>query len=150
MKPVIYQKFPYSSEVDFSAYPRPQMVRDSYFCLNGEWSFAISKSFTPPEFFPLKIQVPFPVESTLSGISQTPEKGEILYYKRIFSLPENFKKARVLLHFGASDQVTTVYLNKKKIGTNEGGYHPFTLDITDTILESNEIVVSVIDDLSLR
>ncbi len=150
MKPVIYQELPCSSNVDFSAYPRPQLVRDSYFCLNGEWSFATSKSLIPPESFPLKIQVPFPVESILSGICQTPEKGEVLHYKRTFSLPENFKKDRVLLHFGASDQITTVYLNKKKLGTNEGGYHPFTIDITDAIIESNELVVSVIDDLSLK
>ena len=150
MKPVIYQKLPCSSDVDFSTYPRPQLVRDSYFCLNGEWSFVASKSHTPPESFPLKIQVPFPVESALSGICKTPEKGEVLHYKRSFSLPEGFIKDRVLLHFGASDQITTVYLNKKKIGTNEGGYHPFTLDITDAILESNELVISVIDDLSRK
>ena len=147
MKPVIYSPITDAADVDFSAYPRPQMVRDSYFCLNGEWSFTTSKSALPPESYPLKIRVPFPVESSLSGITKTPEKGEFLHYKRTFALPAYFVKDRVLLHFGASDQITTVYLNGKRIGTNEGGYHPFSFDITEELRNENELIVSVLDNL---
>lgn len=148
MKQVIYKPLDNLIETaDFSAYPRPQMIRDSYLCLNGEWEFAVSKCADRPSSFPMTICVPFSPESSLSGICQTPEKGEFLHYKRTFSLPDGFIKDRVLLHFGAVDQIATVYLNGRLLGTNEGGYHPFSFDITDYLKEENELTVCVLDDL---
>lgn len=146
MRQVIYSK---ANGVigDFSEYPRPQMVRASYFCLNGDWSFATSMSETPPAQYPFSIRVPFPPESSLSGICKTPCKGEYLHYKRHFSLPDDFKKDRVLLHFGAVDQIATVYLNGRELGRHEGGYHPFSFDITELLTDDNELTVCVLDNL---
>ncbi len=147
MKQTIYAPLKNVDAADFSAYPRPQMIRDSYLCLNGDWGFAVSECAECPTSFPMTIHVPFPPESAFSEICKTPEKGEYLHYNRRFSLPAGFKKDRVLLHFGAVDQIATVYLNGKLLGTNEGGYHPFFFDITDCLAEENELTVCVLDDL---
>ena len=146
MKQVIYN--PDLKKATFSAYPRPQMKRNSYLCLNGEWDFDITEEKTRPGRFSSKICVPFPPESALSGICKTPEKGELLHYRRTFSIPEGFKKDRMFLHFGAIDQVATVYLNGVEIGSHAGGYLPFSFEITDYIKEENDLYICVRDDLS--
>ena len=147
MKEVIYKSITKAGEkFDFSAYPRPQMVRDSYLCLNGDWDFETDFVSETPKIYSRSIRVPFPPESSLSGIAATPERGEYLHYKKVFRLPENFVKDRVLLHFGAVDQIARVYLNGKYLGENIGGYHPFSFDISDYLLEENELVVCVEDN----
>ena len=125
------------------------MVRNSYFCLNGEWAFDITKEENRPMHFSSKINVPYPPESPLSGICKTPDKGEFLHYQCTFSFPEGFKKERLLLNFGAIDQIATIYLNGIRIGTHEGGYLPFSLDITSHVQEENDLYICVKDDLSL-
>ena len=147
MKPVIY--CPNTACKSFSDYPRPQMVRDSYLCLNGIWAFDITKEDVRPHEFASKIQVPYPPESPLSGICQTPDKGEFLHYQCTFSLPNGFKKDLIFLHFGAIDQVATVYLNGVKIGSHEGGYLPFKFEISAYVKEENDLYICVRDDLSL-
>lgn len=147
MKKVIYRQ-KNAADFYFCEYPRPQMVRSSYFCLNGDWDFSIDKNNSAPSVYPFKIRVPFPPESALSGICKTPDKGEYMHYRRMFSLPENFTEERILLHFGASDQITDVYLNGAKIGSNESGYLPFFFDITDKIKNENELIVTALDNLS--
>ncbi len=133
----------------FPDYPRPRLVRNSFFSLNGEWDFGISRE--EPKEYGEKILVPFPPESALSGIERGHADGEKLYYRRSFTLPRGFVKNRVLLHFGAVDQHAKVILNGKEIGTHSGGYLPFTFDITDTLRESeNEIKVEATDDLDLN
>ncbi len=150
MQSVIYQPKKFEGDsLPFSAYPRPQMKRNSYFCLNGEWDFAVTRQFEESGEYDKKILVPFPPESPLSGICMTPEKGEILHYRRFFSLPENFCKNRVILHFGAADQHATVYLNGFLVGEHTGGYHPFFFDVTEFLQTQNELVVRVRDDLDL-
>ena len=132
------------SENIWCVYPRPQMKRDSFYFLNGMWDFGCGKEKVYTE----KIRVPFAPESLLSGVEHGHEKGESLFYKRKFSLPEGFSKGRVLLHIGACDQVCTVHVNGKKIASHEGGYHPFCFDVTDVIKPNNEIEIIVKDDLS--
>ena len=136
---------PYRHKMDKSLpwadYPRPSMRRSSYFCLNGEWDFAYSES--EPKEYKEKILVPFPPESELSGIEREHTDGEKLYYRRSFTLPDGFVKKRVVLHFGAVDQICEVYLNGKKIGEHAGGYFPFSFDVTDA-LTANENVITVI------
>jgi beta-galactosidase/beta-glucuronidase len=130
-------------------YPRPQFKRESYICLNGEWNFEFSKE--EPLEYTKKILVPFPPESALSNIEKKHLPGTKLYYKRSFSIPSGFKKDRIILHFGAVDQVCNVILNGKKIGSHEGGYIPFSFDITDHVLPcGNELKVIVTDDLDLN
>ena len=83
-------------------YPRPRLVRDSFLCLNGEWDLTA----TDGENY--KIIVPFAPESVLSGVGKRMgEKPHIIYKKR-FSLPEGFLRERVILHFGAVDQIAEV------------------------------------------
>ena len=133
-------------EIPFAEYPRPQMKRDSYFCLNGKWNLTVQTKKGTEELG--SITVPFPPESRLSGIERITEKGELLIYTRAFTLPAGFRKDRVLLHFGGVDQVTEVFVNGRSVGNNTGGYLPFTFDITHALQEGeNRLQVEVSDPL---
>ena len=136
-----------SGENPWQVYPRPQMKRDCYVNLNGRWDFTVSPAPDLPESYDQKILVPFCPESQLSGLKFHPEDGNYLFYRRRFTLPEGFRKDRVLLHFGAVDQETEVYVNQKRVGSHVGGYDAFVLDITDALEAENELVVRVRDDL---
>ena len=129
-------------------YPRPQMRRDSYLNLNGEWEFAITGQETEPDAFPDRILVPFPPETELSGVRCSPQAGVYLWYRRTFFMPEGFVRGRVLLHIGAADQLAAVWVNGVSMGTHTGGYTPFTVDLTDVLTESGEttVVLRVRDD----
>ena len=125
----------------WNVYPRPQMRRDNWLNLNGEWDFAVNDRFVG------KIRVPFCPESALSGIGTHFHEGAILSYTRQFSLPENFRRGRVLLHIGAADQVADVYVNGHSVGHHEGGYEAFSFDITDQLAEENRLEIRCVDDL---
>ena len=131
--------------IPHSEYPRPQLVRDSYFCLNGEWDFAVTRG-DAPENYDRKIIVPYPPQSVLSGIDEVYEKGDVLFYKRNFTLPDGFIKNRVILHIGATDQIATVFLNGVELGAHVGGYFPFSFDITDKLKVENTLVIRVVDN----
>ncbi|MBQ7290540.1 MAG: glycoside hydrolase family 2 [Clostridia bacterium] len=127
-------------ETPWNVYPRPQMRRDSFLCLNGEWKLFIGGEEH-------KITVPFPPESLLSGLhTRIPKKAEIVYKKK-FYLPDGFIKGRVLLHFGAVDQIARVKFNGKCIGKHVGGYAPFCFDITELLRRKNTLEVFVRDEL---
>ena len=134
--------------IPWEAYPRPQMKRNSYVNLNGTWDFAVSPNGTLPAAYDREILVPFCPESQLSGIGEHFPEGSSLFYRKNLILPEGFRKDRVLLHIGAADQRTEVYVNQKRVGTHEGGYTAFAFDITDTLEEENELVIRVTDDLA--
>lgn len=133
-------------------YPRPQLQREDWLCLNGEWEFEIDsaevgvwKKFWTRDHLDQKILVPYCPESDLSGIGH---KGfmNCVWYCRSFTLPESFKSKRTVLHFGAVDYLATVYVNGQQIGTHKGGYTPFCFDITDALMEGeNVIVLSAVD-----
>ena len=135
-------------QTPWNVYPRPEFRRDSFFSLNGEWELAFSKIREIPEVFPLRITVPFPPESSLSGVTAKRKKDELLFYRRVFRLPSGFHKAKTLLHFGAVDQVVTVVLNGSPVLTHEGGYLPFSADITPYLEEENTLVLAVEDTLN--
>lgn len=127
--------FENQNAVPFSDYPRPQLRRNSYYSLNGTWDSGIT--------------VPFPPQSRLSGHRK--KIGSKITYTRKFTLPDDFLKNKLLLHFGAVDQIAEVYVNGIKVGGHEGGYLPFTLDITDAYQAGeNQLVVKVTDTLSLK
>ncbi len=121
-------------------YPRPQMRRESYVNLNGQWAFACGD-------FAGTILVPFCPESRLSGVNQHFSEGEQMRYRRKLELPEGFNIGRVLLHIGAADQHLECYVNQKKVGTHHGGYTPMTFDITDALGTENELELRITDDL---
>lgn len=131
-------------------YPRPSLRRDSFVNLNGEWDFAVGDPAQLPEHFDRTIRVPFPPESKLSGIGQVFPEEQALYYRKNFTLPEEFVGRRVLLHFGAVDQETAVFLNGKELGTHIGGYQAFSYEITDALERENTLLVRVRDRLSAR
>ena len=130
---------PYEEKMDKSCpwneYPRPQLKRNSFFCLNGEWDFAITKEGTPPRKYTEKILVPFPPESRLSGIERKIAKDDRLYYRRSFTLPDGFKKDRVLLRFGAVDRLSKLEVNGRLAGVHNDGYLPFYADITELLVD---------------
>ena len=127
-------------EIPWEEYPRPQLKRDSFFCLNGKWRFAINGTEVG------EILVPYPPESKLSGVP-APKPGDQMTYEREFTLPGGFLKDRVLLHFGAVDQECTVYLNDMELGSHEGGYLPFSFDVTEQLRETNTLRVIAFDPL---
>jgi beta-galactosidase/beta-glucuronidase len=130
-------------------YPRPQLIRDNNWKnLNGLWEYAITpKTEINPTQFEGKILVPFAVESALSGVKRTVGKDSILWYRNIITIPATMKGKQILLHFGAVDWQTEVFVNGKSIGTHEGGFDPFSFNITSFLNKGNtqEIKIRVWD-----
>ncbi|MBO5936253.1 MAG: glycoside hydrolase family 2 [Clostridia bacterium] len=127
-------------------YPRPQMVREDWINLNGMFDFAITGDIDWCDEYTDEIRVPFAVESCLSGVCKRVSAKDRLWYRKKITLPEPFKGKRTLLHFGAVDWECKVYINKKEVGSHVGGYCPFTIDITDALIDGeNELVVRVYD-----
>ena len=131
----------------WQTYPRPQMKRNSYINLNGQWDFTASGEADLPQSYDQTILVPFCPESLLSGVKNHFPDGCSLFYRRKLHLPETFRQGRVLLHFGAVDQYAEVYINGKLAGSHLGGYTAFCVDITEYLQEENELVVRAVDDL---
>ena len=127
-------------------YPRPQMVRESYVNLNGEWDYDITAADCKPDEWDGKILVPFSPEAPLSGVNRTLQPGQALWYRRTFSASPK-PGMRTILHFGAVDQQTKVYVNRKAVCEHIGGYTAFEADITSALAEGeNELIVRVLDD----
>ena len=119
-------------------YPRPQLRRDSFFPLNEGWTL----DGRP-------IQIPWPPQAPLSGWEG--DVGDVLRYETAFTLPDGFARPgyRVVLHFGAVDQVAEVRLNGAAVTRHEGGYLPFSADITDALRPGgNRLEVKAVDTLS--
>ncbi len=133
------------SIIPFKEYPRPQLKRDSFFNLNGKWLLNGNE-----------ILVPFPPESKKSGYTEK-VKSKLEYVKE-FTLPQDFEKSlfddnsknRLILHFGAVDQIVSVCVDGFFVGTHTGGYLPFSFDVTDYLSANtiHEIRLQVKDTLS--
>ena len=130
-----------------SEYPRPQFVREGWMNLNGVWQFEIDhgdsgrkRGLMEKEKLDSEILVPFCPESQLSGIGYT-DFMRAVWYRRSFALPAEAKDKRVILHFGAVDYLTEVWINGKSVGTHKGGYTSFSFDITDALCEGENTLV---------
>jgi len=128
-------KTEWAAQIDPNAplpeYPRPQLERSEWLNLNGLWDYAIlDKGQNIPESYDGKILVPFAVESSLSGVQKRVTKFDELWYHHTFEVPSGWKGKNVLLHFGAVDWIADVWVNEVKVGRHQGGYAPFSFDIT--------------------
>jgi hypothetical protein len=128
-------------------YPRPQLEREQWLNLNGPWQFAAAVTDEAPPFgrdLAEHILVPFPIESSLSGIARPVERA---WYRRELEIPDAWRRERVLLHFGAVDWEARVFVNGRPCLTHRGGYDPFTVDITEALIagDRQELIVGVYD-----
>lgn len=140
------------SKIYRQEYPRPQFERDSFINLNGEWEFYNDLSCSGKdrkvyeEKFQDRINVPFCPESKLSGIGDKDFMPSVWYAKTVDFTMEQLK-GRIILHFGAVDYKSTVYLNGEVVGTHIGGYTSFSVDLTEKAkVGENRIVVHAEDD----
>jgi hypothetical protein len=132
-------------------HPRPQLERDGWLLLNGTWDFAIDSdaAWTAPEEveFSMTIQVPFAPETEASGVND-PGFYRACWYRRRFDAPPLAPGERLLLHFEAVDYEATVWLNGRLVARHEGGYTPFSADLTDALVPAGPqtVVVRAEDD----
>jgi beta-galactosidase/beta-glucuronidase len=127
-------------------YPRPLVVRDRWLSLNGLWDYSIVSFGEQPAEWQGEILVPFCAESSLSGVGRKVGKEYHLWYGRSFIVPSSWSKERIILHFGAVDWECDIWVNEIKVCSHQGGYTPFSTDITDALVkESNTLKVRVWD-----
>ncbi len=133
-------------------YPRPQMVRQEWINLNGQWEFEVDngssgkeRKWQEREALNDRIMVPFCPESTLSGIGNK-DFMRTVWYRKEFELPDNWYTGRTLLHFGAVDYETTVWINGKSAGRHMGGYSSFSFDITALLKKGVNVLFVCADD----
>lgn len=129
-------------------YPRPQLERTDWVNLNGEWEYAIKpKGEVEPQAFDGNILVPFAIESSLSGVQKEVGDANELWYKRTFSVPANWKNKDIVLNFGAVDWKADVFINDVLIGSHQGGFTPFSFNITPYLngKSNQKLVVRVWD-----
>ncbi|WP_419801321.1 glycoside hydrolase family 2 protein [Mucilaginibacter sp.] len=124
-------------------YPRPQMVRSKWLNLNGLWEYqpgTSAQETMPKGKLASSILVPFAVESALSGVM---EQHDRIWYRRKFTVPASWKGEKILLHFGAVDYESEVFINGKSMGIHTGGYDPFSFDITSALTKTGEQEIAV-------
>ena len=135
--------------IPHSEYPRPQLVRDSYLTLNGEWDLSKKCEDNTLKDYG-KIIVPFSPESQNSGVSADFTLGgkETLIYNREFTLDEAFIEGATVIHFGAVDCKCAVYLNGELVCEHLGGFTPFSADVSKHIKTGiNKITVECWDNI---
>ncbi|WP_281717375.1 glycoside hydrolase family 2 protein, partial [Alistipes senegalensis] len=128
-------------------YPRPTLVRPAWQNLNGHWNYAIRPADAPqPELFDGKILVPYPLESSLSGVQRRLAENEVLWYERRFTVPAEWRQGALLLHFGAVDWEADVYLNGIRVGGHKGGYTAFSIDIAPYLTRGEQTLAVRVTD----
>ena len=137
-------------ETPLKEYPRKQFERKSYYSLNGRWDYLISKKNEISNKFEGEILVPYCIESQNSLVAKAIKKGEYIIYHRSFVLAKEFIKDKTFINFMGVDQEFDLYLNGKKYGHYIPLGLPVSIDVSDSILEENEIYVIVKDDLDYR
>ncbi len=126
---------PWASQINetnaWQEYPRPQLVRKEWKNLNGLWDYAITnKGENRPTNFQGKILVPYCIESSLSGVQKALKPTQELWYNKEVNIPAEWKGKNIILHFGAVDYQSDLYINGEHVGQHTGGSDPFSYDIT--------------------
>jgi len=130
-------------------YPRPQMARTDWMSLNGLWDYTgrsegDALAAPPPvDGYHERILVPYPPESALSGIQRHDDQ---MWYRTVFTVPNTWQGRRVLLHFGAVDQIATVWVNNQQVAYHEGGYTEFSADITPALRPGSQQLTVRVED----
>ena len=138
-------------ENNCDAYPRPQLHRDNWTCLNGVWEFALDPEalWVDPRTveWDRTIVVPFSPETLASSVNHC-DFCRTVWYRREFGTPDLKPGERVLLHFGAVDYYATIWVNGKEVRTHQGGYTPFCADITNALRVDGpqQVIVKADDD----
>ena len=136
-------------------HPNPQMLRADWINLNGAWDYRTDrvhsgtdrKWFLPETEFNETIQVPFCRESVLSGIGDV-DFCDAVWYRKKLSLPREWDGKRVLLHIGACDYQTTLWVDGKEVGTHIGGFVSFTFDLTPYLSNREPLItLRAVDDI---
>ena len=136
-----------ADKIPLADYPRPQFRRKSWICLNGEWKFAVTDTRERPAAADGTITVPFSPEAARSGAGIHLQPKQYLWYYRNVTLSAPVQDNRLLLHFGAVDERCSVWWNGRLVGSHQGGYLPFSFDITPYLREgANSLWVRVQDD----
>ncbi len=132
-------------------YPRPILRREEWLSLNGEWDFTagdVALGETP--IFDQKIIVPFAINSDLSGlVSDAPP--DVVWYQKVLEIPEAWRGLRILLHIGACDFQSRIYINGHEVGQNRGGYAPISVDMSPALQNDgskNMLMIRVQDGAS--
>lgn len=139
----------WAADVDAAAplpeYPRPTLVRDQWRNLNGLWDYSLTPAGAAAPGEPEgRILVPFPIESSLSGVQRGVEPTEALWYRTEFEVPAAWRKGSdVLLHFGAVDWRAEVYVNDLLVGIHTGGFTPFWFDVTPALRAKGKQTLTV-------
>jgi len=132
----------------WTEYPRPQMQRNNWVNLNGLWDYAITDTTAGvPNRWDGKILVPYPIESALSGVMKRVSAREKIWYQRILNVPVHLRSKRILLNFEAIDWEAHIFIDGEEVGMHQGGYDPFTVDITSHVRPGvqHKLTVSVWD-----
>jgi len=139
-------------EIARNEYPRPSFERETWMNLNGSWNFDFDDDnkgiaeewFNKPEFNQI-ITVPYTYQSKLSGINNQ-DFHDIVWYSREFDLTEDLKGKRIILNFGAVDYKADIWVNGVHLSTHEGGHIPFSVEISNVVQESSNLLVVRAED----
>lgn len=142
-------------EIPLAEYPRPQLQREAWLCLNGKWDYLGGKD-APDAFQPQKpavfdgatekILVPYCPESFLSGIQRKQEIN--MWYRKTFEIPALWKNKQIILHFGAVDHDANIFVNGQKAGSHAGGYDAFSINITPFLKTGTNTLIVAAKDLN--
>ena len=153
--PTQWTKAAMDAPVPFPDYPRPQLQRTDWMCLNGDWNYRGGKDaatalepISPVSFDGKteKIRVPYCPESVLSGIQRNQEIN--MWYQRTVEIPANWANKQVLIHFDAVAHSTTLFINGHKAGAHAGSYGAFSFNITPWLQKGNNSIVVAVQDLN--
>lgn len=151
--PTPWTKAAMDAAIPFNDYPRPQLQRTDWLCLNGSWDYIggkdIASALDPAKPIAFankteKIRVPYCPESVLSGIERKQEIN--MWYRRNLEIPKDWKNKQVIIHFDAVAHHTTLFVNGHKVGSHAGSYDAFSFNITQYLTSGkNTLIVAVLD-----